>query len=128
MESNSENSTETLKPDIVNRQDITQLLEYFYNELLKDDITHHIFKDIDMTAHIPIITDFWCMVLLGDMKYKGNPFKKHISLGLKKRHFDCWLMHFNKSVDHYFSGEKATLAKQRANSIAFIFQSKLTSI
>jgi len=81
-----------------------------------------------MQAHIPVIADFWSMVLLGEMNYKGNPFEKHIPLGLKKEHFDCWLMHFNSSIDHFFSGEKATLAKQRAHSIAFIFQSKLTNI
>ena len=117
-----------MKPDISNRQDVIKLLEHFYGKLLKDDITHHIFKDLDMQAHIPVIADFWSMVLLGEMNYKGNPFEKHIPLGLKKEHFDCWLKHFNSSVDHFFLGEKATLAKQRANSIAFIFQSKLTNI
>jgi hemoglobin len=116
----------TLKPDIASRQDIIKLLGHFYDKLLKDDVTHPIFKDLDMQAHIPVIADFWSMVLLGEMNYKGNPFEKHVPLGLKKEHFDSWLQHFNSSIDCFFSGEKATLAKQRAHSIAFIFQSKLT--
>ena len=117
-----------MKQDINNRQDIIQLLQYFYEKLLKDETTHDIFKDLDMESHIPVIADFWSMVLLGEMNYKGNPFEKHIPLGLKKEHFDCWLQHFTESIDHFHAGEKAELAKQRAHSIAFIFQSKLPDI
>jgi hemoglobin len=117
-----------MKPDIENRSDILQLLQYFYDKLLKDEITNDIFKNLDMESHIPVIADFWSMVLLGEMNYKGNPFEKHIPLGLKKVHFDCWLEHFTTTIDHFHKGEKAELAKQRANSIAFIFQSKLPNI
>ncbi len=117
-----------MKPDISNRQDIVKLLRYFYDRLLDDPTTHHIFKDIDMESHIPVIADFWSMVLLGEMNYKGNPFEKHIPLDLEKKHFDCWLDHFTTSIDHFYSGEKADLAKQRAYSIAYIFQSKLPNI
>jgi len=95
-----------VKPDILNRIDIIQLLQHFYDKLLKDDITHDIFKDLDMEAHIPVIADFWSMVLLGELNYKGNPFEKHMALGLKKEHFDCWLRHFTESVDEYYSGGK----------------------
>ncbi len=128
MDSHSKNLSRTVKPDISTRQDIIKLLQYFYNQLLKDEITHGIFKNIDMEAHIPIIADFWSMVLLGEVNYKGNPFEKHIPLGLEKKHFDCWLGHFTASIDHFYSGEKADLAKQRAHSIAYIFQSKLPNI
>ncbi len=117
-----------MKQDILNRADIINILQHFYAKLLKDDITKDIFKDLDMEAHIPVIADFWSMVLLGDMNYKGNPFEKHIPLGLKKVHFSCWLQHFKASIDHFHIGENAELAKQRADSIAFIFQSKLPNI
>lgn len=128
MESNSKTLAKPVKPDINNREDIVQLLQYFYDKLLKDDITHNIFRDLDMEAHVSVIADFWSMMLLGEMNYKGNPFEKHVPLGLKKEHFDCWLQHFISSIDHFHSGEKAELAKQRAHSIAFIFQSKLPNI
>ena len=128
MESHSETFPKSVKQDIKNREDIIKLLQYFYDKLLKDDITYDIFKDLDMKAHISVIADFWCMVLLGEMNYKGNPFEKHIPLGLKKEHFDCWLRYFSISIDHFHAGEKAELAKQRAHSIAFIFQSKLPNI
>ena len=128
MESHTRTLQKTVKPDILSRTDIIQLLHYFYDKLLNDDITHDIFKDLDMNEHIPVIADFWSMVLLGEMNYKGNPFEKHIPLGLKKEHFDCWLKHFTASIDHFYVGDNAELAKQRANSIAFIFQSKLPNI
>lgn len=128
MESHSGTLSKAVKSDINNREDIIRLLQYFYDKLLKDDITYDIFKDLDMEAHIPVIADFWSMVLLGEMNYKGNPFGKHIPLGLKKEHFECWLQHFTASIDHFHSGEKTEMAKQRALSIAFIFQSKLTNM
>ena len=128
MEPYSESLSKIVKPDILNRDDIIKLLQHFYDKLLKDDITRDIFKDLDMQAHIPVIADFWSMVLLGELNYQGNPFEKHISLGLKKEHFDRWLHHFTVSIDHFYAGENADLAKQRANSIAFIFQSKLPNI
>ena len=57
-----------MKLDIENRADILQLLQYFYDKLLQDEITNDIFKNLDMESHIPLIADFWSMVLLGEMK------------------------------------------------------------
>lgn len=115
-----------MKRDIDSRADIESLLTTFYDKLLLDKITAPIFKDLDMEEHIPIITDFWAMVLLGDMTYKGSPFDKHVPLSLKKIHFDRWLYHFNETIDNLHSGEVARMAKERAKSIAIIFQNKLS--
>ncbi|MDH5368366.1 MAG: group III truncated hemoglobin [Cyclobacteriaceae bacterium] len=114
-----------MKPDITTRQDVYGIVVIFYDLLLSDPITEAIFENIDMKKHIPIITDFWCMVLFGDTKYKGNPFPKHEPLGLEKKHFERWLFHFENTINESYKGDKAELAKQRANSIAFVFQSKL---
>jgi len=128
MESHTRTNQNDLKPDITSRQDIIILLEYFYDRLIVDQVTQDIFKDIDMEKHIPVITDFWSLVLLGEMGYKGNAFEKHVPLGLEKKHFDCWLHHFNASLDHFYSGEKVEMARQRATSIGHIFLSKLNSL
>lgn len=114
-----------MKTDISTREEVFQLVTDFYDKLLDDPITKSIFDHLDMKSHIPKITDFWCMVLFNDPAYKGNPFNKHVSLNLKKEHFERWLFHFENTINEHYEGNKAELAKQRANSIAFIFQSKL---
>mgnify|MGYP003541956001 FL=1 len=57
-----------MKPDIETRQDIYNLLEAFYAKALDDEVIGHFFtqvKKINMDEHLPVITDFWEMVLLG---------------------------------------------------------------
>lgn len=111
--------------DISNKDDVYNLVATFYDKLLEDKVTRPVFEDLNMPEHLPKITDFWCMVLFNDTNYKGNPFNKHVHLNLKKKHFERWLFHFENTINSNFEGEKAELAKQRANSIAFIFKSKL---
>lgn len=115
-----------LKKDIETKADILSLLTSFDDKLLLDETTAPIFKDLDMDEHIPVIADFWAMVLLSDMAYKGNPFDKHVPLNLNKKHFERWIYYFNETLDDLFSGEVAGMAKERAKSIAIIFQSKLS--
>lgn len=122
---NCAKSNKIMKPDITTRQDVYGIVVEFYDLLLSDPITKHIFQHLDMDKHLPKITDFWCMVLFGDTTYTGNPFHKHTHLDLKKKHFERWLYHFENTINISFKGNKAELAKQRATSIAFIFQSKL---
>lgn len=114
-----------IKADIMSRKDVTVLLEDFYSRLLNDPITKPIFDDINMEEHLPIIINFWCMVLFNEDSYKGNPFNKHTHLNLSKKHFQTWLFHFERTIKERHDGNKAELAVQRAKSIAFIFQSKL---
>ena len=111
--------------DISSKQDIHSMLESFYDKLLIDEVTRPIFANLNMKEHIPIITKFWAMILLGEMDYKGNPFDKHVSLNLRKEHFDRWLFHFNSTLDDSFEGPIANMAKERAKSIGYIFKSKL---
>ncbi|MFD2933491.1 group III truncated hemoglobin [Spirosoma flavum] len=72
---------------------------------------------------------FWSTVLLGAEQYKGNPFLPHLELGNKTAihtvHFQRWLSLFNQTVDELFAGDRAEMAKIRAQSIAVALQSKL---
>lgn len=112
-------------PDIETKSDIEDLLNVFYNKLLEDEITAPIFNNLNMKEHIPVITNFWAMVLLGDISYQGNPFGKHVRLNLKKIHFEKWLHYFSETINSMHIGDKANLAKERARSISIIFQMKL---
>jgi hemoglobin len=67
---------------------------------------------------------FWSFVLLDEEGYKTNVFEKHMHLPIELPMFDIWLSTWKGTVDSLFSGEKAELAKQRAEVLTFTFRSK----
>ncbi len=124
----------TARSDIATRYDIELVIREFYNRLLVDDLIGFLFTEVvhlNLDEHLPRLADFWEDQLLGSDRYSGNPLRVHMQLHLKeplrKEHFDRWLLHFNQTVDSYFSGTKAHLAKERALSIATVMQIKLAS-
>lgn len=121
-----------MKKDIDTRADINSLVNDFYTRVQTNDILSPIFTNIAHFAfetHIPVMIDFWEMVLLGGKAYKGNPMLKHIELDksnpLDKKLFDEWLKVFNTTVDDTFEGEKADEAKKRANTMAILMLYKI---
>jgi hemoglobin len=115
--------------DIENRADIINLMNAFYSKALNDQTIGYIFTDVaklDLEHHLPIIVDFWEMILFGavnfQLKYGRSPMQKHIELNQKvplvSEHFDTWLKLFYSTADEMFSGEKADTAKFRAKAIA----------
>jgi hemoglobin len=115
--------------DIESRRDLENLLEIFYQRALKDEVIGYLFTEIaqiDLSHHLPVIVDFWEMVLFQTVnfqeKYGRSPMQVHLRLSeiteLRKEHFSRWLTLFSQTVDEYFAGEKAELAKSRAVSIA----------
>ncbi len=116
------------KNDIQNEEDIKLLVDTFYDKVNKSLLLSPIFNDfasVNWDSHLPIMYRFWNGILFGEGGYKGNPFEKHIPLPIDKTHFENWLTLFTETVDQFFEGNKADEAKQRATSIAYIFQSKL---
>ncbi len=113
------------KNDITNQDDVGLLIHAFYEKVRQDELLAPVFSHVDWEHHTPIIINFWCMLLLGDNNYKGNPFQKHINLPIRREHFEGWLFHFRSTVDEFFSGEKADEAKTRAGNIANMFQFRL---
>lgn len=121
-----------MKPDIATRADIEQLLQQFYETLLLEEEMQHIFvqiAQIDLPAHLPLLVDFWEQVLLQANGYQRNVLKIHTNLHqqypLTAAHFEQWLATFEATVDELFEGMNAQKAKNRAQSIATVIQSKL---
>ena len=124
--------------DIETRQDIEKLLKIFYEKAFADETIGYIFRDVaklDLAEHLPVIADFWEMMLLGTInfqeKYKRSPMLKHIVLNEKepllREHFQQWLKIFFQTIDENFSGEKADSAKARAGAIANTMFMKVSS-
>jgi hemoglobin len=113
------------KRDISSRGDIEILITSFYSKVRQDELLAPQFRDVNWDLHTPVIIDFWCMILLGNPDYKGNPFQKHMHMAIGQDHFEQWLNYFFQTVDEHFEGPVAEEAKVRARSIANIFQFKL---
>ena len=124
-----------MKKDISSREDLFLLVKNFYEKLLNDKTISYLFTDIakiDLNHHLPVLVDFWDSVLFQSDTYRKNAMQPHLTLNqkspLEKHHFETWLMYFNNTVDELFEGEKAFLAKERAQSIATVMQIKLIPI
>jgi hemoglobin len=122
-----------VKKDIENRADLEKMLEAFYKKVFKDDLISHFFLEVvplDLETHIPVITDFWESVLLDGRGYRKNVMEIHLDISKKSRiekaHLDRWIKIFTETVDEMFEGTKASLAKQRAVSIATMMNIKIT--
>ncbi len=116
------------KPDISTKAHVEQMVQNFYESLLTEVSIKPMFAHIDFKKHMPHMVAFWSFVLLDEAGYTTNVFDKHVNLGIKKEHFAIWLTHFENTVNAHFSGEKAELAKQRANLIAYTFEKKLAAL
>jgi hemoglobin len=119
--------------DIETREHLEIMLTAFYQKVFKDDLISHFFTEVvplDLNHHLPLITDFWESVLLHAQGYKRNVMEIHLNINKKsaltKEHLDRWVQIFTATVDQFFEGSKATLAKQRAQSIATMMNIKIS--
>ena len=110
--------------DITTKQDVETLVNTFYGDVLKDESLAPFFKHLDFVAHMPKMVHFWSFVLLDESGYTTNVTDKHMHMPLEKAHFDRWVELFQATVDSLFAGDKAEMAKQRANLIAWTIQNK----
>jgi len=119
------------RADITDAADIDRLVRAFYARVRPDAVIGHFFTELDWDHHIPRIVSFWCMVLLGDPGYQGDPMTAHILLSRKQpmlaEHFAQWLMHWEATVDDLFAGARADEAKQRPRTIAAVMAHKVKS-
>ena len=124
-----------MKKDIANREDILKLLTHFYDKLLADPSISYLFTDvakIDLNHHMETLVNFWDSILFQSDTYRKNAMQPHMVLHqkspLEKHHFETWLAYFNETVDEFFEGDKAHLAKERAVSIATVMQIKISQL
>jgi hemoglobin len=123
------------RSDITNRQDIETLVRYFYEQAIPDPIIGKFFTEVahlDLETHLPKIANFWEQMLLQNPVYNGSPMHVHLLLNSKEPmlpgHFERWLMLWEQSVDQLFSGEKAEMAKARAQMVAKSFSLGIASL
>jgi hemoglobin len=111
--------------DVLQRSDIEDIVDRFYDVMLKDPIVGFIFTsvaNINLQHHLPVIVDFWDDSLFKQNNYSGNTLQKHLDIHqkmpLKSGHFTRWLYLFNQAVDQKHAGDNAQLMKSRAELVA----------
>lgn len=121
-----------MKKDIETRADLEGMLRAFYEKAFADELIGHFFTKVvplNLDTHIPVITDFWEAIIFNKHSYKKNVMVVHQHIHnlshIKKEHLDRWVEIFTETVEEMFDGDKATLIKQRATSIATIMDIKL---
>jgi hemoglobin len=122
------------RPDIESTKDCEQLVRAFYGRAMADERIGWIFTDVahlDLEEHIPVIASFWATNLLGSKSYSGGAFGPHARLhekvagGLRKEHFERWLVLWCQTVDELFDGPLAAAAKVHALRVGNAFYGRL---
>lgn len=122
---------DTVKHDIQNLDDIKRMVDEFYAVVQKDTLIGPIFNTVIQDRwpeHLGKMYTFWQTILLETHTYQGRPFPPHAQLPIDRKHFDRWVMLFEKTLDHLFSGPIAEEARFRAHKMAELFQLKLEHI
>lgn len=124
--------SQTTSSDIETAADVNRLVAAFYAHALTDPIIGFFFTDIagiELPSHLPKISAFWQLQLLGRKGYRGDTFAVHKVLhgraALTEDHFHRWLFLFERTIDELFAGPRADLAKKRARAIARSMQRAL---
>lgn len=121
----------THKREITSISDIKTLVDEFYGKVREDELLGPIFNAViqdNWPTHLEKMYRFWQTILLHEHSYKGSPFLHHAPLPIYQEHFDRWLKLFYETLDTYFVGEAAEVAKRQSQIIAITFLSKLDSI
>lgn len=114
-----------MKKDITATEDLTFLVDTFYNKVIQNEVLKPFFANLDFSVHKPKMVGFWGFILLDQAGYKTDVMHKHHQMKLKPEHFETWIQLFNSTVDEHFEGEKANMAKQRAELMGWTMQSKM---
>lgn len=117
--------------DISNIKDIELMVHSFYSKVQEDDLLGPIFNGIiqdKWPEHLDKMVRFWQTILLTEHTYSGSPFGPHAKLPIGEKHFTRWRSLFDKTIQDNFAGPTADEAKNRAATMAQIFQHKVKFI
>lgn len=115
-----------MKKQIENRDDLTFLVNQFYDKIRADQEIGSYFNEIitDWDAHLEKLTDFWETNLFAVRKYKGNPHAvhnevdAHFNESITANEFGIWLNHWAQTLDEHFEGENVEILKRRARKMS----------
>lgn len=102
------------------------LLTDFYARVERDPLLAPYFAAVEMSAHMPVIVDFWSTMIFHTGRYSGNAFRPHLLMpGLTAAHFARWLLTMETTVDAHAAGPAAEHMKMLAHRVALNMQMRL---
>lgn len=111
--------------DIRDRQDVEDLVEAFYDEVLHDPLIGRLFTEVaqvDLGSHLPVMADFWESVLLTPGVYRRNALRAHRDLHaespLRAEYFERWLELWTATVRRRYAGPVSDRAVIKAHAVA----------
>jgi hemoglobin len=114
----------TARADLARRADVHDLVVGFYREIVFDELLEPVFgevAEVDWSAHIPRLIDYWCRVLLDEVGYRGAIVTAHRHVhdleAFRIEHFDRWYSLWAGCVDAGYAGPVADKAKRHAARI-----------
>ena len=113
------------KTDITNEEDVKLLVDSFYEMVSNGSSIDKYFSNTNWAHHKPRMYAFWEYVLLDKPAQIHGIYDTHNALDIKTEDFETWLKIFKTILDKCFEGPKANLAWQRAQIIAYTFNSKM---
>lgn len=118
----------TTKRLIQSFQDVRQIVDEHYRQLLEDDYTAPLFQHLNLETHLPRIYNFWSFILnieAAEHPYTGSAFEPHARLPLEHQHFQKWMEFLYHAIDQHHDGEMADLWKEKARQMGMLFEYKL---
>jgi hemoglobin len=118
--------------DVATRKNIEEIVDRFYDKLLKDEKLSHIFKPINLEKHLPVVCNFWENMLFQTGNYSGGMMWVHLQQNektpLTAELFERWLALFFMTIDEGFQGGNADFMKKKALEIGQIMNAKIQHI
>jgi len=126
-----------IKEDINTREDVALLVGQFYKKVRANATLGPIFNQAitNWDEHLDHLTTFWeSSLFMGKSlkkKYKGNPLEVHVKVdhennnSITEHHFGIWLNLWFETIEQFFSGENAELAKHRARKMGTFIHLKI---
>jgi hemoglobin len=122
-----------MKHDTINRDNIKQLVERFYEQVRADEVLGPVFLRAlgeDWDAHLERLSEFWSSVMLGTRSFHGNVYGTHMQLnGIEPEHFRRWLALFEETASTLYeakqAGEFLEMARRVASSLQIGFFGKV---
>ncbi len=119
--------------DLENRRQVGALVKDFYRQVSRDDLLGPIFNqvaEVDWYAHLELLTNYWCRVLLGENKYHGAILQAHNRIhalqALTEDDFTRWYQLWCATIDTRHQGDTAERAKTHAAKIARMLSRMVT--
>ena len=105
-----------------NLAQITALVHDFYADVRADPVLGPVFEQAlheRWEPHLQRMVDFWSTIALGDKRYSGNVFAKHMALsGIAPEHFAAWVRLWGQHTERLFSPDVAHELQSVAHGIA----------